>query len=98
MTQVGLCGQLGVNPGFEDCRAENAEHMSKRPFSVPLAETSTCGLRRWQFVTFSNVPQADHALPQPHPRRQLFDALAAPVLRGLNLHHLLARFEGDLNR
>ncbi len=51
-----------------------------------------------QAVARGDVPQADDTLHQPHPRRQLLDALLAPVLRSLNLHHLLARFEGNLNR
>ena len=72
--------------------------MTERPFGVPFAETSARGARWRQFAAVGEVPQADHALHQPHPGRQLFDALLTPVLRRLDLHHLLARFEGDLDR
>src|SRR5271157_6247415 len=72
--------------------------MSKRPFRVPSAETPAREPRLRKFVAPGDIPQAYHALHQPYPRRQLLDALLAPMLRGLNLHHLLARFEGDLNR
>src|SRR5665648_783423 len=96
--EVGLGGRLGVDCICEDCSSQNAEHMSKRPFRVPLAETTARGPGCRQFAAIGDVPQADHALHQPHPRRQLLDALLAPVLRSLDLHHLLARFESDLNR
>ena len=98
MVQVGLGGRLGVNCICEDCRAQDAEHMSKRPFCIPLAKTPASRLRFRQFVALGEIPQADDALHQPHPRRQLLDALPAPVLRSLDLHHLLARLECDLDR
>ena len=63
-----------------------------------MRETPPRGARLRQAVARGDVPQADDTLHQPHPRRQLLDALLAPVLRSLNLHHLLARFEGNLNR
>src|ERR1039458_4443706 len=96
--QVGLGVRLWFNCIREDCRAQDTEHMSQRPFCVPLAESPTRGPRLWKLVTLGDVPQADQALYQPHPRRQLLDALPTPVLRSLNLHYLLARFEGNLDR
>ena len=72
--------------------------MTQRPFRVPRPQIPPRRLRLRHRVTRRQIPQTDHALHQPHPRRQLLDTLPAPVLWALDPHHLFARFEHHLDR
>ncbi len=72
--------------------------MPKRPFAFPRPQFVPCGFCFRQVPAFAEIPQHHQRLAQPNRRRQLLDALLAPMLRLLNFHDLFATFEQSFNR
>src|SRR5579872_214796 len=72
--------------------------MTQRPSTVPVAHQSLLLFGLDAAMAFSQVPQDEQALHQPHPRRQALNASLTPMVRALDVHHLLARLETHLNR